>query len=128
MYKERFEKSIGILKEKETLTNLKISDFIETHYKDRLLFLIPHHPTSIIFLYLANLILKKLNITEVDETAILQINDVDLPDSTYNTSSNMFPIHISSIQDYGLNYGEEYLEQSVDFYSQRIITYLRTNY
>ena len=127
-YKERFEKSVEILKEKETITNLKISDFIENNYRDKLLFLIPHHPTSIIFFHLANLILKGLNMNELDESVICGINDVGLPDSTYNQNSNMFPLHISAVQEYELNYGEEYLNFSEDFYAQRIMTYLQLNY
>ena len=126
-YKQRFEKSLGILKEKETITNLKISDFIENNYRDKLLFLIPHHPTSIIFFYMANLILKELNMKEIDEDVICGINDVGLPDSTYNQINNMFPIHSSTVQEYGLTYAKEYLEYSDQFYAQRIMTYLQFN-
>jgi len=124
-YKKRFDESFQILKDKESITDIKITDFIEKNLRDRLLFLIPEHPTTIIFLTLANRILEKLNMKKLDENIIKSINDLELPDSVYNSPSKMFPIHQSLINDFDLNFGEEYLYNSTDFYAQRILTYLQ---
>lgn len=127
-YKKRFQSSINILKQKETITDVKVAEFIEKNLKDNLLFLIPHHPTSIIFLNIANQILEKLNMGKLSVNVIGGINDRKLEDTIYNLPTCMFPLHKSSIIDYNLNYGKEYLENSDNFYVQRIKNYLETNH
>lgn len=124
-YKRRFEDSTQILKNKESITDLKISEFIEDNLNDQLLFLIPQHPTSIIFLNLANQVLKKLNMKELDESIIKTVNDLGLEDTTYNSESNLFPLHESAIDYFQLNFGKQYSQDSNHFYEQRLITYLQ---
>ena len=124
-YNKRFEESIQILKNKESITDIKISDFIEKNFKNQLLFLIPQHPTSVIFLNLANQVLEKLNMKKIDESAIKTTNDLGLEDTTYNSKSNMFPLHESVINDFQLNFGKQYLQDSKNFYEQRLLTYLQ---
>jgi len=126
-YKNRFDKSIQILKQKETLTDIKVSNFIEENLSNKLLFLVPHHPTSLVFLYVTNQILKRLNMKELGEDIIKTVNDRNIPDSTYDHPSEMHPLHESSIEEFNLNYGKEYLYDSKDFYLQRILTYLHLN-
>jgi hypothetical protein len=126
-YRDRFKKSIEILKGKETLTDIKISNFIEDNISNRLLFLIPQHPTSIIFLNVANQILEKLNMKKLSEDVIHSINDTGLPDSTYDDLFGMHPLHKSLIEDFDLKFGKEYLNNSEEFYAQRIINYLQLN-
>ena len=41
--------------------------------------------------------------------------------------SDRFPIHKSIINDLNLNYGEEYIKNSEDFYLNRILTYINMN-
>jgi len=127
-YKTRFENSINILKQKETITDIKVSEFIEKNLKDNLLFLIPHHPTSIIFFNMANQVLEKLNMEKISDNVIESINDRKLEDTTYHLPTCMFPLHKSAIIDYNLNYGEEYLENSDNFYIERIKNYLEMNH
>jgi hypothetical protein len=124
-YKKRFEGSIKILKNKESITDMKISDFIEKNFKNQLLFLIPQHPTSIIFLNLANQVLEKLNMNKLDESIIKTVNDLEIEDSTYDCKSKIFPLHESAINDFELNFGKEYLDDSKNFYEQRLLTYLQ---
>jgi hypothetical protein len=124
-YKKRFKQSIGILKGKESITDIKISDFIEENFKNQLLFLIPQHPTSIIFLNLANQVLERLNMKKLDESIIKTINDLEIEDSIYDSKSKMFPLHESVINDFELNFGKEYLQDSKNFYEQRLLTYLQ---
>lgn len=127
-YNNRFNKSIEILKSKESITDVKISDFILENYKKQLLFLIPQHPTSAVFLNVANQILQKLNIPLLEQSVIEGVNDINVEDSTYHLSSCMFPLHKSAIIDYNMEYGEDYLEDSDDFYLQRLMTYLSMNH
>lgn len=124
-YKKRFEYSIQILKNKESITDMKISNFIEKNFKNQLLFLIPQHPTSIIFLNLANQVLEKLNMKKLDESIIKTVNDLEIEDSTYDSKTKMFPLHESIINNFQLNFGKEYLQDSKNFYKQRLLTYLQ---
>jgi hypothetical protein len=124
-YGKRFEQSIQILQNKESITDIKISEFIVNNFKNQLLFLIPQHPTSAIFLNMTNQILEKLNMKKMDDTIIKTVNDLEIEDSTYNSKSKMFPLHESVINNFGLNFGKEYLEGSGNFYEQRLLTYLQ---
>ena len=124
-YDLRFEESIKILKEKESITDLKISDFIINNVKNYLLFLIPQHPTSIIFLKLANQILNKLNMDPIDESECFDINLACLADSTYDCKYGKFPLHISTIIHYNMNCIPDV--ESDLFYKKRIIDFLKYN-
>lgn len=126
-YRNRFKKSIEILKQKETITDIKVSNFIEKNLLDKLLFLIPQHPTSIVFLYVVNEILKRLNMKKLSMDIVRDVNDRNLPDSTYSHSSGMHPLHESLIEELNFNYGIEYLYDSKEFYHQRILSYLHLN-
>lgn len=126
-YKNRFKNSIEILKQKESITDIKVSNFIEENLLDKLLFLIPQHPTSVVFLYVTNQILKSLNMKELDEDIIKTVNDRNIPDSTYDHPTGMHPLHESLIEELNLNYGIEYLYDSREFYLQRINSYLDLN-
>ena len=104
---------------------MKISEFIVNNFKNQLLFLIPQHPTSAIFLNMSNQVLEKLNMKKLDESIIKTVNDLEIEDSTYDSKSKMFPLHKSVINDFELNFGKEYLEGSGNFYKQRLLTYLQ---
>lgn len=129
-YQERFEKSLAILKDKETITDIKISNFIEKNIQDNLLFLMPHHPSSAIFLNVANQILEKLGIEKIkdsDKENIENVNSVGLPDSTYDHPSGMHPVHESLIGHFNLKYKTKYSENSKKFYMERITDYFYLN-
>lgn len=127
-YESRFDESLSILKNKETLTDIKISDYIEQNIKSNILFLIPQHPTSIIFLELSNKILDKLNMKLLDISIVKTINDANLPDSTYELSTNMFPMHTSITNNGGFDYVVNYTDKSREFYLKRINDYINLNY
>ncbi len=61
-YKNRFNKSIEILKNKEEICDIKVSEFIKTNIKRHKLFLTQNHPTSYIFIHCVNQILLILGI------------------------------------------------------------------
>jgi hypothetical protein len=74
---------------------------------------------------MSNQILEKLNMKKLDYSVIKTVNDLEIEDSTYNSKSKMFPLHESVINDFGLNFGKEYLQDSKNFYEQRLLTYLQ---
>ena len=76
---------------------------------------------------MTNQILKMLNLEPLSSDVINGINDSGLPDSTYHITSNRFPIHKSIINDLKLSYDEEYIENSEEFYLNRILTYINMN-
>lgn len=125
-YRERFEKSLAILKDKETITDVKVSNFIEENIQDNLLFLMPHHPAGAIFLNAANQILEKLGMEKIKDTDE-NVNSVGLPDSTYDHPSGMHPVHESLIEHFNLKYKTKYSENSKEFYMGRITDYFYLN-
>jgi hypothetical protein len=127
-YKNRFNETINILKEKEKVTDLKISDFIIENIQNQILFLIPQHPTSIIFLELTNQIMKKMNMNSLDNSIIKTINDANLPDSTYGIPDGIFPMDESIVENDNFSYSVNYSKMSKQFYSKRIKDYIKMNY
>lgn len=122
-YEKRFNLTMEILKNKENICDLKITPFITKNLSDEILFLIPQHPSSHVFLYLANSILENLNLDPIIET-IDEINVAQLPDSTYDRTDNMFPIHISALEFFKLKFGNLYIKDSEIFYENLIKNYL----
>lgn len=59
-YESRMNKSIKVLKEKEEKCDIKISNFIVENIRKHRLFLTQNHPTSCIFAFCANQVLKLL--------------------------------------------------------------------
>ncbi len=59
-YKNRFNKSIEILKKKEELCDVKVAAFIEKHIRKHKLFFTQNHPTTCVFIHCANQILSIL--------------------------------------------------------------------
>ena len=50
--KEKFTKSLNIMRDREKTLDIKIVDFIELNYKENQLFLSHNHPTNIVLLNL----------------------------------------------------------------------------
>jgi hypothetical protein len=123
-YSNRFKESIKILKEKESITDIKISDYIVNN-QNNLLFLIPQHPTSVIYIHLANQILKKLNMNLIDIDQYTDINEVGFSDSTYDCNFGRFPIHLSTIMHYNINRIPD--TDADSFYESRILDYFEYN-
>lgn len=120
-YQERYDDSISILKDKEKTTHVKISPFIEKNLSKNLLFLIPGHPSSLIFLTMANQILEKHNMQLLDSEEILSYNEVSIPDTIYHNPDGVWRFCQSSIDFYNLEYGEEFLNKN--FYINKIKEY-----
>lgn len=75
--KERFTKSLNIMREKELETNIKLADFIESKYKSKLLFLTHNHPSNYLFYELIRQLLKIVDLP-IDDNA-LRKNKATLP-------------------------------------------------
>jgi hypothetical protein len=59
-YENRFNKCIEILKKKEELCDVKVSDFIKKNIRKHKLFFTQNHPTTCIFIHCVNQILSIL--------------------------------------------------------------------
>jgi hypothetical protein len=98
-YELKFNEGINILKNKEKLTDVKISDFIINNYKKYELFTMPNHPTKYIFKEMTKQILKKI-IEDFDENRINDIDDVfvlspiRIPYSSYDLKYHNFNFNI----------------------------------
>jgi len=59
-YENRFDNSVKILKEKESICDVKVIDFIVKHIRSRKLFFTQNHPTTCVFVHIANQVLSIL--------------------------------------------------------------------
>jgi len=59
-YENRFDNSVKILKEKESICDVKVTDFIVKHIRSRKLFFTQNHPTTCVFVHIANQVLSIL--------------------------------------------------------------------
>lgn len=86
-YENRFNNSIEILKKKEELCDIKVSEFIEKNIRKHKLFLTQNHPTTCVFIHCVNQILSILghNHKKYDEFAYPE-NICNLPGEWPHTS------------------------------------------
>lgn len=84
-YKERFDNSIKILKEKEQLCDVIVSDYIEENIKNEKLFFTQNHPTTSIFIHCVNQILDLLKIDHKFKKENYKENEINLPGSWIHT-------------------------------------------
>jgi hypothetical protein len=75
-FKERFEKTMAILRDKEQLCNIKVSDFINENHKHHLLFHTQNHPTLFLLQHVANQIIQYVG---HDSTLLPDINQLPIP-------------------------------------------------
>lgn len=111
-YKDRFYASLKILENNENKynTNIKVSKFIEDNYQKYRLFLSKDHPTTRVFLYCANEILKILKLDELNYEKLsneLNENYCQLPDSEYNQPCNKWLITKQCAKELNLNYNDD---------------------
>lgn len=76
-FKERFEKSIGILREKEQACDVKAIDYILVHLTKERLFLTLNHPASGLVVHCTNQILSKLSLKPIEKPH--HSNEAQLP-------------------------------------------------
>lgn len=100
-YESRFKHGIDILKSKEEVCDVKISDFIINNYKKYNLFTMPNHPTKYVFKEMTKQILKIIN-NNFDENYINMIDDdyclspIKIPFSTYDLKHHNFNFDVGS--------------------------------
>lgn len=79
-FERRFQKSLEILKQRETVTDLKVSDYILKNIRKEKIFLTQNHQTSNFYLYCTNQILKYLGLSAMDSSIHFHPNETGLPD------------------------------------------------
>lgn len=77
-FEKRFLNSKNQLIRNESNTNIKFSDFILEHIRDKKLFLTQNHPTSTVFIFAVNQILSLLNLPHIS-CECTDINEANLP-------------------------------------------------
>jgi hypothetical protein len=125
-YQNRFDSTLKILEEKESLTDIKISKFIRDRISTDLTFLIPQHPTSIVFLEMSSQIHEILFGRRLDMSLLNDDNESKIEDSTYGRADCRFPIHKSALEFYKFNFSPE-SPDSNSFYLDRLTDYLSRN-
>lgn len=85
-FENRFNKSLNILKEKETLCDIKVSEFIRENAMKHKLFFTQNHPTTCVFVHVVNQILRILKVDHEFDKFPQNINICDLNVYWYHTS------------------------------------------
>jgi hypothetical protein len=101
-YDKRFKQSIEILKKKESLCDVKVSDFIINNISKYRLFLTQNHPTTCVFIHCVNQILSILGSSDKYDLFAYSENECSLsgewPNSSYD--SRFWKFHyIVDVQD-----------------------------
>jgi len=89
--RERFQKSLNILSQKEKGTDIKTAEYILQNIGNRRLFLTQNHHTSEIYIHITNQILLKLGHKPLPSQNTYSVNEANLPDcwpqSPYETAT-----------------------------------------
>lgn len=114
MFNDRFNRTITILKEKETLCNIKVSEFIKDNHKHHLLFHTQNHPTLYLLTYVANQI---ISICEHDCALLPELQYLPVPDytSTRYVNTPELPIGWFAWKHFGFTFMNEPTEYAMNF-------------
>lgn len=118
----RMNHTMTLLELKESMTDLKIVDFINNNLCKKRLFLTHQHPTSHIFVKLCNDILLKLGFDTFLSADSYDLNHAVLPDSVYKTHNDRLPISYYDKNFFNLEF-EEIDPMADDFYCNVIKRY-----
>jgi len=123
-FENRFEQTFNILKEKEKITDLKITNYISDNLSKKRLFLTQQHPTSHIFIELSNNILDIIGLDKTEFNKLyFDLNHAVLPDSVYKHSDGKLPMSIFDKEFYAFEY-DETSNYSFNFYKEIIKKYI----
>tara|TARA_B110000208_G_C11775468_1_gene431866 strand:- start:1137 stop:1937 length:801 start_codon:yes stop_codon:yes gene_type:complete len=75
-FENRFNKCIKILKDKEELCDIKVSDYIINNVRSKKLFYTQNHPSSHVFIHCVNQILKILLINDLYDVNQIKKGDI----------------------------------------------------
>ena len=102
-YKNRFTKSIEILKKKEEICDIKISEFIEKNIIKHKLFFTQNHPTTCVFIHCVNQILSILGYNHKYDEFSYPINICNLmgewPHTSYDIAYWNFEYNVSNVNN-----------------------------
>ena len=93
----RFKYNLGITREKEADTTLKIADFIEKNYLDTELLYTQNHPTPFLIKELCRQILSYLRIED-------DLDDIDMNEYKSTYGDFRWPMKISALQKFGFRF------------------------
>lgn len=86
-YQQRFDKCMNILRQKESICDIKVADFIVTNIRNMKLFMTQNHPTTQVFIFCANQILSILNYNYlIDTNYYYDPNIANLPGDFIHTT------------------------------------------
>lgn len=86
-YQERFDKCMNILRQKESICDVKVVDFILKNIRNVKLFMTQNHPTTQVFIFCANQILSILNSERlIDNNPHYDPNTAKLPGNFIHTT------------------------------------------
>jgi len=107
-YKERYDNSIRILKMKEDMCDVIVSDYIEKNIMKEKLFFTQNHPTTNIFIHCVNQILSLLKINFTFKSKDFNNNVIKLPGNWIHTQYDVnywnFNFDVKSEQYFGNHY------------------------
>lgn len=112
-FEERFEITMAILKDKETLCNIKVSDFIKENHKHHLLFYTQNHPTLFLLEYVAKAI---INICGHDSNLLPTLMKLPLPYyAPHHPQTPELPIWWFAWKHFGFTFMNEPTEYAMNF-------------
>lgn len=114
-FKERFESTQQILREKEKDCDVKVADFIETNYKDHLLFYTQNHPSMFFLRFVAQEILRTLGYNPV---ILPDENHLQHPD--YNAGHQNTP-HYEFGKASWKHFGFRFIPEPSDYTMDKIV-------
>lgn len=99
-FQQRFEKSLKILQERESVTQIKAADYILKHLKTERLFLTHNHPSTPLFIHCTNQILGVLGYAHLRKADFPHLNAANLP--------GYFPISSYERAHYQFSYQDDW--------------------
>jgi hypothetical protein len=113
-YADRYHETMNILKHKDSICDVNVHDFIENNFKDKRLFLSASHPTSPVYVHMANQILGRLGLFAI----------ADNFDMDYAQTSSPTPIELptSSVSHFNFTFTTKEEEVIANKYYRKIIT------
>ena len=117
-FENRFNKCIKILKEKEELCDIKVSDYIIKNVRSKKLFYTQNHPSSHIFIHCVNQILQILSINDLYNVNQVKKGDVIGSGSWCSTS---YDINYWKFTYKETPYDDKYIGHITNIYNKFII-------
>ncbi len=124
-YDIRHRVNMNILKNKEETIDIKMHDFINDNLKTKRLFLYHSHPTSSVFIHMANQILNILNLEPLEEHSNIDLTNLQSGTVMPGISPALMAFPSSAIRHFGFEFETpQYEAIANNFFRHTILTYL----